>query len=241
MTTACFLSDPISRLLWRDARAWLAAMLADFISPAHVARAFARRARAVFRQRLQMLESLVTKLLLIEAASLRLLPGRRKAASREPMSKSAAAEAARPALQLLPSAFMGPGFGAARRSKSGCQEHPAHSATWRVRFHARIPRRREGAAAAARRARLQPAPEAIRARADARRLARRFEALRRVIADPRAAIIALARKLSALGAAAYAAARRIALWRPRSAAVSIAHGHATVAAHDASQHWRNTS
>jgi hypothetical protein len=88
-----------------------------------------------------------------------------------------------------------------------------------------------------RRANSHHAPEPIRAAAHARRLARRFEALRRVLSDPRAAIAALARKLAALGAAAHAAARRIALWRPRAPHASIPHGHAMVAAHDACRRW----
>ena len=46
------------------------------------------------------------------------------------------------------------------------------------------------------------------------RLARRLEAVRRVIADPRRVIAALARKLASLGRAARAFARRIALAAP---------------------------
>jgi hypothetical protein len=67
-------------------------------------------------------------------------------------------------------------------------------------------------------ARLHPKPDAFaehaRALAKATRLARRFEALRRVLADPRRAIAALARKLAALGERARAFARRIALASP---------------------------
>jgi hypothetical protein len=106
-----------------------------------------------------------------------------------------------------------------------------------VRFHTPVPRRRQSTPTPRHRAKAAPPC----AQTLALRLARRFEALRRVIADPRAAIAALARKLHALGAAAYAIARRIALWRPRTALLSLAHGHATVCAHDASLRWRSYS
>src|SRR5262245_33329852 len=69
MKTASVPINPIS-LLWRHARAWLGEMLADFISPARVARAIAQQARAAFRERLQRLEMLVMKLLLIEASNI---------------------------------------------------------------------------------------------------------------------------------------------------------------------------
>jgi hypothetical protein len=48
------------------------------------------------------------------------------------------------------------------------------------------------------------------AKAKAIRLARRYEAIKRLLADPRAAVLTLARRLRKLGAGAYLAARRIA-------------------------------
>ena len=137
------------------------------------------------------------------------------------------------AASSAPPVFMG--LAVAQRPGDRWAEHPDHPQTWRVRFHVRIPS--QSRATAQTRRTNTHAPEASRAAAHARRLARRFEALRRVLADPRAAIAALARKLAALGAAAHAAARRIALWRPRAPHASIPHGHAMVAAHDACRRW----
>lgn len=219
MTTASLLPDLITQL-WREARAWLAEMLSDFISPAAVLRTVARGARVAFRRRLQMLESLVMKLLLVEA------------------SRVATPDKATMPGGIRRSPRRHPGNTATQLAQAcGYVEHPDHPITWRVRFHGRIPRQRPRAATLTPRPRTAPAPEHIRAAAHARRLARRFEALRRVIADPRPAIAALARKLRALGQAAYAVARRVALWRPRMDDVSLAHGQATVHAHEAAQRW----
>jgi hypothetical protein len=117
-------------------------------------------------------------------------------------------------------------------------EDPADPSSWRVRFHARIPRDRARACA------LRPAPSRAaapatpqqRAHQHARRLARRFEALARAIANPHRAARRLAAKLRALGARAYAAARRIALWTPvRRRRERRSHAHALVHACDASE------
>jgi hypothetical protein len=97
-----------------------------------------------------------------------------------------------------------------------------------VRFHTPWPRRRQGAPAATRHVPRAPAC----AQTLALKLARRFEALRRVIADPRRAIAALVRKLAALGAGARAFARVIALASPRQGGGPI-FADATVRAHDA--------
>jgi hypothetical protein len=224
MTTASLISNPLTQL-WREARAWLAEMLADFISPAQVARAVARQARAAFAKRLRMLQCFVMKLLLIEATR-QSSPAR--GGGRERPQERAEREgcvrthpsASRCALDSSPQ----------RGEHVQYAEHPDHPITWRVRFHLRIPRQRRRAAAT-------PAPRIPQAPACpqtlALRLARRFEALRRVIADPRRAIAALARKLAALAGAARAVAHRIALASPRQGGGPI-FADATVQACDAS-------
>jgi hypothetical protein len=76
----------------------------------------------------------------------------------------------------------------------------------------------------------------------ARALARRFEAVRRVIADPRRAIAALARRLRALGKRALVLARAIALSRPPCCVgAPMPFAHAMVRACDASGAFHNTS
>jgi hypothetical protein len=202
-------------------RTWLADALHDFLSPIEVANTLARKARNAVRRRLALLESLLMKLLLIEASRVSVPPPCRR---QKPAGKTPAAREFTP-------------------------EDPTNPATWRVRFTPRIPpspqqqrqRARQYAAAAgprirdlgppilvrdiwrdnARRAliaRLTPklaaASAPARALAKARKLARRFEALRRAIASPAAAIAALARKLHALGAKARAAAHAIAVAIP---------------------------
>jgi hypothetical protein len=64
MTTSCI--DPIAGL-WQDARAWFADLAVRFGAPARIA-ALARDACAALGRELRALESLVLKLLLIEAA-----------------------------------------------------------------------------------------------------------------------------------------------------------------------------
>ena len=215
-------ANPIADL-WRHARLWLGEMLADFAGPEAIARALARGVRDAFRRRLQMLESLVTKLLLIEAAQL----------SGQPAScRQARAAVCRVVKHRKHVSGLKPALRA---------EDPARPDTWRVRFHVRVPRLRRRARAAASCPRPRPACEAVRAQASARTLARRFEALRRVIAEPRAAVATLARKLAALGAHAYAAACRIAFWRPRVSNLALAHGHAVVHARDACLVWCDSS
>ena len=237
MTTA---SHPLTIAdLWREARAWLAGALRDFRGPAAIARTFARRARAAIRARLMLIEALVMKLLLIEAAHLhqasRPFLDRRIAPSPGPINTPAQERgAAKAALGVHTTVSMAPGLRASRASGNEWSEDPARPSTWRVRFHLRIPREptrmRTGV-----RPILHARPERIRARAHARALARRFEALRRVVADPRRAIAALARKLAALGAAARAAACRIAFARPRSRKpLGPIFAAATVSSHDSS-------
>ena len=216
MTNASLPADPITQL-WRHARAWLAGMLCDFISPARVARAIAHHARIAFRKRLRLLELLVLKLLLIEAArspvmSCKPMPAGSRRCSETGLLQSGGAAVA----------------GQRAEDRRAHAEHPDHPITWRVRFHTPWPRRRQGPRASTRRVPRAPAC----AQTLALELARRFESLRRVIADPRRAIAALARKLQALGPAARAFARAIALASPRQGGGPI-FADATVRAHDA--------
>jgi hypothetical protein len=222
MTTA---SHPTLADLWRQARAWLAAALRDFRGPAQIATTFARAARAAIRARLALIEALVMKLLLIEAAQSspacggdRELP--RKREEREGRVRSAP----RPSVSSC-----------ALDSSPQSREHedPMRPETWRVRFRLRMPRQQR-ASTASPPLHLTPRPEHLRAHAHARRLARRFEALSRVLADPRPAIAALARKLAARGAGARAIARRIALAHPGRASLGPVFATAMIFGHDAS-------
>jgi hypothetical protein len=200
-------SDPIADL-WRQARAQVAGALAALRGPAGVACIVARAVYDVVKARLRLLESLVLKLLLIEAA-------------RMPLCERA-------------SPSSGPSRACAQKVASHRQEDSASPETWRVRFRPRIPpdrRRSRGPAIA----HLRACP--ARPRSDALALARRFEALRRVLADPRRAAAALAARLRALGAAAHAVARRIALFVPRCKAQGPTHAAALVRAHDALSAW----
>ena len=119
MTNAALSSDPIAEL-WREARAWLAAALRDFRGAAEIARTLAHEARAAIRRRLLMIESLVMKLLLIEAARLAPVP---PASSRQRRAEAAC--------------------GAGIQSKAAGwkpavrREDAARPETWRVRFHLR--------------------------------------------------------------------------------------------------------
>lgn len=240
MTITAAHPDPLPAL-WRDMRTWLADALHDFLSPIEVANTLARKARNAVRRRLALLESLLMKLLLIEASRVSVPPPCRR---QKPAGKTPAAREFTP-------------------------EDPTNPATWRVRFTPRIPpspqqqrqRARQYAAAAgprirdlgppllvrdiwrdnARRAliaRLKPKADAAashaRAQAKALKLAHRWEALRRVLADPRRAIAALARKLAALREAAFDFARRLALApAPRGKREGRIFSDAVVYAHDA--------
>ena len=114
-------------------------------------------------------------------------------------------------------------------------EDPARPETWRVRFVPRL-----GAAPGRRMPPPRPSRAVIPAQAKSRALARRLEALRRVLADPRRAVASLARRLAALAAAAFAAARRLAFAARRYAADPLS-AHALVCASDASFAWEDTS
>jgi hypothetical protein len=237
MTTAATApSDPIA-LLWKIARMWLADAIEAFGDPAEIARLLARKARRAARRRLMALESLVMKLLLIEAAKLtgvtRTHPHPR--GERQQPAEHACVSLRRPAHAI----------------------DPADPATWRVRFEWRIPPEaapsrkpastgprirdlsppllvRDIFADRARRAELErmrlmriAAPDEARERAKAEKLARRFEALRRVLAKPSPHARRLAARLRALGAAAAHAMRRIAMQAPpRGETNPVVHHHA---------------
>jgi hypothetical protein len=243
MTTALLPAhpDPIAAL-WREARSWLADALCAFGEPVEIACSLAREARAALKRRLLRIETLLMKLLLIEASRVRAKAS--LASRRRPLRAQARA-------------------GAGGAAPVAAAEDPARPETWRVRFRLGIPpdpkppaRPRDTGGPRIRDlgrpllvrdiwreqsrrqlcARLHPEPDAeaaqARAAAKSRKLARRLEALRRVLANPRAAVAALARRLSALGCAAYAAARRIALAPPprgkregRILADAVVHAH----------------
>ena len=192
-------NDPIAKL-WRIARALMSEAMRAFGAPAEVARTLSRFARHALARRLRALETLAMKLLLVEAARLAVPP----ASSRHANAQTMAAK---------------------RTDIAGCKPalrpDPARPETWRVRFELRIPSERAddcpakpkqpSARMAALRAR---APDMARERAKAEKLARRLEALRRVVADPLPRARRLRRKLLALKAAAYDTGLRIAFRRP---------------------------
>ena len=206
--TASLSLDPTADL-WAHARRLLADALRASGGPAAIARALAEAARAAFKRQLARLESLLMKLLLIEAS-------KRAAEPPAPRARTAAC--------------------ADRAPTQAPPEDPADPETWRVRFHPRLPRPPQQGASAPPPARATPESRAQR---KAHRLARRFEAIRRVIAAPQRAISTVARRLSALGAGAFAAARRIALARPPGGeAEGMIHADATVRACDLLFLWQ---
>jgi hypothetical protein len=191
-------NDPIARL-WQIARAWLIAAMHAFGDPVAVAATFSPFARQALARRLRALETFALKLLLVEAARLA-PPGRQRAAASTVAARRADIAGGKPAPQ----------------------PDPARPETWRVRFELRIPGDTPVAphTSAAPESQQRSAPRApavrdpARERAKAEKLARRLEALRRVVADPLSRARRLKRKLMALGARAYDAAMRIAVRRP---------------------------
>ncbi len=200
--------------LWKTARAWLDEALNSFGGAHTIRQTLDRALRGAIKRRVQALEILAMKLLLVEAAKL---------APRPAASGRAAA------------ACCG-------ESRTGPAVDPARPETWRVSFRLQIPpeppppdlgpRIRslgpsrfiravvvDAATMANKLARIaawRAAPRGAEAneRAKAERLARRFEALRRVIANPAPRARRLRRKLLALKRHASAAARRIARRAP---------------------------
>jgi hypothetical protein len=213
--------DPTFQL-WRIARVWLADAVRAFGAPPVIARELARGVRRTLTRRLKALEILLMKLLLVQAATL----PRGVAHTQTPQPASSGLEASR--------ACVSPRV----------PYDPEQSESWRVRFILRVPEPRVEVAAvegprirrlgppllvreafraraahalwarmaALSAARYNPCP--IRERAKAEKLARRFEALRRAMANPAPYARRLRRKLALLGQRAYDAAVRVALRRP---------------------------
>jgi hypothetical protein len=211
MTPSHLAPDP-SAIFWQAACDWLAALLRAFGQPARIAR-LGQAACAALARELKALEALVLKLLLIEAAAHPL----RDASATRRAACAALAGASTPAAH---------------------SENLADPETWRVRFSPRLPQirpaRRRGACTRRPRTSPPPPPHPMH-------LARRCEALRRVLADPMPAVARLARKLHALGARARATARRIALARPHLLPCpSMLFAHATVRAHDVAASFRGS-
>ncbi|MCX7358419.1 MAG: hypothetical protein NT015_09805 [Alphaproteobacteria bacterium] len=199
---------PISDL-WRIARAFLTDALNALGGPQTIRQTLDLIARRAIKRQLQALETLVMKLLLIEAAN---LPAQTPRTRTAPSGKERITRAA---------------------------DDPAHPETWRVAFQLQIPPEPKGAPGP--RVRYLGPSGFIRAkvvgaqmleklerlvaahfntsaedslRAKATKLARRFEALRRVFANPLPRARRLKQKLQALKHRAFAAARRIAHAKP---------------------------
>ncbi|MGH6949443.1 MAG: hypothetical protein ACREH4_01080 [Vitreimonas sp.] len=251
MTTTQTAPDPIADELWRAARAWLAEALREVVSPVEIARTLARKARAAIKRRLARIEILLAKLLLIEAvrhpswsAGLRPACASESTALARGVTHTHAARCAK----------SDPDRGACVSLRN--PEDPANPETWRVRFSLRIPREHPRVAGGPRVRDLGPAlfvrdiwrentrralvdrlrrPIPANAQLKARELARRFEAVRRVLVDPRRAIAVLARKLQSLRKRARAFARRIAFARaPRAKPLRATFVNALAHAHYAS-------
>jgi len=200
--------------LWQTARAWFADVLDSFGGPQKIQHTLDRIARRAIKRQLKALEALVMKLLLIEAAKLRPLAVTTQRAS-----------AAR--------------RGQGRAAQGADLNRPE---TWRVCFQLHIPPEPPEPKNTGPRFRSLAPPRFIRAvvvdakalaktfahmaamrakstteareHANAAKLARRFEALRRVFADPLPRARRLKQKLWALKRSAFAAAKRIAVLKP---------------------------
>lgn len=199
---------PIAEL-WRLARAFLADTLDAFGGPRKIQSTFDRIARRAIKRQLKAFETVLLKLLLIEAAG------------------------------LAPSVAASHRARVTGQGRAACID-PARPETWRVSLHLHIPPEPENTIAPrirslgpsrfvsavvvdaktyAKRLAFLAAMRATRdaeacAQARAEKLARRFEALRRVFANPKPSARRLKRKLMALTREAFAAATRIASAKP---------------------------
>jgi hypothetical protein len=220
MTVAAAAPDPILQL-WAHTRTWLARAVDAFGGPAAIARLVVRGARRVAARQLAACEALVMKLLLVEAADLSPQAFARGPGARtQTQSRPTELDLAHPEtwnvrfIPRLPSAPPTPQqqAGAGPRIRSFAQPllvRDIAADRARQELHARMKKMRDA------RWRLDPA----RDRAKAERLARRFEALRRVFADPKPYALRLKRKVLALAAKAYDAAMRIVLKRVPAAEI----------------------
>ncbi|QGZ93888.1 hypothetical protein [Terricaulis silvestris] len=191
--------------LWKSARAVLADALSAFGGPQQIQRTLDRIARSAIRRQLKALEVLVMKLLLIEAAKLPAVTKRAHAAPNGQGRSAHAADPARPEtwrvcfqLHIPPEPKdTGPrirGFGPSRLIRAVVVDANTF-ANRLAAMRASISNEERDSAAAA-------------------RLARRFEALRRVFANPAPRARRLKHKLIALKQRAFAAARRIVAHKP---------------------------
>ncbi len=200
--------------LWKIARGWFPDALDAFGGPQTIQHTLDRISRRAIKRQLKALEALVMKLLLIEGAKLRPLavaPQRASAVRR----------------------------GRGRAASNADLNRPG---TWRVCFQLHIPPEPPEPKNTGPRFRSLAPPRFIRAivvdakalaktlahmaamrakstgeareQASAERLARRFEALRRVFANPVPRARRLKQKLLALKRSAFAAAKRIAALKP---------------------------
>lgn len=202
--------------LWKSARALLADALSAFGGPQQIQRTLDRIARGVIRRQLKALEVLVMKLLLIEAAKLK------ERGSSDPHSPASPNQAG-------------------LKTRAPFTADPARPETWRVCFQLHIPPEPKDTGPRIRgfgpsrliravvvdantfaklaclaAARASISNEERDHAAAAARLARRFEALRRVFANPTPRARRLKHKLIALKQRAVAAARRIVAHKPPS-------------------------
>jgi hypothetical protein len=211
-------SDPIA-LLWKIARMWLVDAIEAFGGPAEVAAMLARRTRRAVKRRLKALEALVMKLLLVEAAKLG--PGRSRVTHTHAQTPSDKQQPVERACVSLPDPA-DPSTWRARfvlriPPEAATKRMPANTGP-RIRdlgppllvrdIFADMARSAQVRRMAALRAgRMKP--DEARERAKAEALARRFEALARVFANPLPYARRLWRKLKSLARRAYDAAMRI--------------------------------
>jgi hypothetical protein len=229
MTLAQTASEDPTFHLWRIARVWLTDTVHAFGAPPAIARELARHVRRALTRRVKALEILLMKLLLVQAADLSAVtrthaqqaakscaPSRRACVSPQEHAR-AAPHAHNPdqsetwrvrfILRIPPEprvqtrAIDGPRV---RRLGPPLLVREAFAARAQHALHVRM--------AALSAARFNPS--AIRERAKAEKLARRFEALIRAMADPAPYARRLKRKLALLAHQAYDAATRIACRRP---------------------------
>jgi hypothetical protein len=221
MSTAQAAADDPLALLWGAARRWLADAFAAFGGPAAIAAALAYKARMAAARRLRALECFVMKLLLAEAATLE--PPRPMTHAQAPPSGASRTRESQECVSLPGAAppetwrvnfrFRIPDFAPARENH-GPRIRDLGPPRLVTELFAGMARRAQLARLAAARAARAAKPAGERAQAKAWKLARRFEALRRMLANPRPHVRRLAAKLAALRDKAYAAALAIAARLP---------------------------
>jgi len=240
--------------LWTSAKSWLDELILEFGAPEQIAQLVSQRVRTALKRHLKALEGLVLKLLLIEAAKLR-PPG--------PPASPPALSASHPVRRGVR------GKRVAGEDAGGPRKCGTRSASFSLRIPANVapppakpdtsgPRVRDlgpplrmtdiwrANAERERAARLQRMHDPLiawrNAPANARRLARRIEAIRLVLAEPARHVRRLIRKLASLGRAALDAACRIAFGRaPRVAKHVDIQGTVLIEASRATNAFRDSS